>query len=161
MTFYKTSPACGMAHEGLPMLWLPSFFDSQDQHSWARKINVQNKNKTKIKALFRWLLGYISTTPRNLWGRGLLSISGWYMEEPLGFMICPDRPIKAPSAFLYLTAVGLHWRTKHTQKKTFLCSGPCLREDSSEHRIRISWRGQESIYIWKWWVLFLVSDVDQ
>lgn len=123
MTFYKTSPACGMAHGGLPMLRLPSLFDSQDQHSWARKINVQNKNKTKIKALFRGLLGYISTAPRNLWGRDLLSISGWYMEDPLGFMICPHHPIKAPSAFLYLTAVGLHWRTKHTQKKTSLCSG--------------------------------------
>lgn len=123
MTFYKTSPACGMAHGGLPMWRLPSLFDSQDQHSWARKINVQNKNKTKIKALFRGLLGYISTAPRNLWGRDLLSISGWYMEDPLGFMICPHHPIKAPSAFLYLTAVGLHWRTKHTQKKTSLCSG--------------------------------------
>lgn len=101
MTFYKTSPARGMAHEGLPMLWLPSLFDSQDQNSWARKINEQNKNKMKIKALFRWLLGYISTTPRNLWGRDLLSVSGWYMEEPLGFMICPDRPIKAPLAFFF------------------------------------------------------------
>lgn len=149
MTLYKTSPACDMAHEGLPMLWLPSSFDSQDQHFWARKINVQNKNKTKIKVLFRWLLGYISTVSRNLWGRDLLSISGWYMEEPRGFMICPHHPTKVPSAFLYLTAVGLQWRTKHTQKKTSLCSGPCLREDSSEHRIRISLRGQESIYNWK------------
>lgn len=149
MTLYKTSPACDRAHEGLPMLWLPSLFDSQDQHSWARKINVQNKNKMKIKALFRWLLGYMSTAPRNLWGRDLLSISGWCMEEPPGFMICPHHPIKVPSAFLYLTAVGLHWRTKHTQKKTLLCSGPCLSEDSSEHGIRISLRGQEGIYIWK------------